>query len=121
MNKLIIDNTIEPKRAAQKSATIKPDTKLDTSQNKNPLTINVNKPKVSKLIGRVKSSKIGLINILTKPITKAAQIADMKPSKLMPGTIQATKSKERANSSHLTSISNMLFPPIKEQFQYTTS
>lgn len=105
-----MDSTIEPKSAALKSATANPGTIFATSQNKNPFIIKVNNPKVRMLIGSVKSINIGFIKILTRPITKAAHNAAINPAKLIPGTIQAVKSKAKAKSIHLINISSIYIP-----------
>jgi hypothetical protein len=49
------------------------------------LITKVNKPKVKTFTGKVKTSKIGLIKVLIKPITTAVTMAGKKPSKCTPG------------------------------------
>ena len=101
---------MDPSNAAQKSTTIKPETSLETSQNKKALIMKVNSPSVSKLIGSVNSINIGFINILTRPITNEAHKAAAKPAILIPGTAQATKINAKAKSIHLISKYSILFP-----------
>lgn len=112
MNILRTDNTIDPNNAAKKPSTANPGTSLATSKNIRALITNVNNPNVSRLIGRVKISNIGLIEILIIPITKADQKAAAKPVKLIPGIIQAVKSNAKAKSIHLISRKSILFLSI---------
>ena len=108
---LSIDNTNAPKNAAKNPETAKPVTKVATIQNIRPLIKKVSKPNVSKLIGSVSISSTGRINILTSPIMKAVHNAVMKPSRVIPGIIQATKRSAIANNIHLIS-SLIIFSPI---------
>lgn len=109
--KLRIESNIEPNKAARKSVTMNPGTSFDTSQNKRALIIKVNKPKVSKLIGRVNKINTGFIKTFTSPITIAAHKAAPNPAKLIPGTAHATKSNAPAKSTHLKSKNNIFLSP----------
>lgn len=111
---LIIDSSIEPNNAATKPDTANPGTIFPMSQNKRAFITKVNNPKVSRLIGSVKSNNRGFIVIFTIPISNAAHNAGIKPARLTPGTTQATKSKDRAKNTHLRRIYNMLFFPFFE-------
>ena len=107
---LSIDKTSAPRNAAKNPETAKPVTKLATIQNMRPFIKNVSKPKVSKLIGRVKINNMGLINMLTRPMINAVHNAVMNPSKVIPGIIQATKRSAIANKIHLISSLSILSP-----------
>lgn len=102
------DITIEPKNAAKKPVIIKPATNFATSKSMSAFITKVNSPRVSRLSGSVKIKNIGLINILTNPITTAANKAEVKPAKLIPGTIQAVNSNAPENSTHFINKLNIL-------------
>lgn len=95
MNILITASKNEPNNAAPKPSTLNPGTSFATSKNIKALMTKVNKPKVRMLIGRVKSNNKGLMNMLTNPITNAAQKAGITPARLIPGTTQATNNKAK--------------------------
>ncbi len=61
-----------PQKAGQNPATVKPLTIVLVNQNKKALIKSVNKPKVSKLMGKVSKTSNGLIKALIIPKTKAA-------------------------------------------------
>jgi hypothetical protein len=104
-----MDNNIDPNNAAKKPDTMNPETIVETNQNKRALMIIVNNPKVSKLIGTVKSINRGFIKIFTSPITNAVHKAGIKPARLIPGTIQATKINDNAKNIHFTIILNIYY------------
>ena len=84
-----IASTIEPNKAGKKPRISKPEpgVKALANQRVKALITNVNKPKVSKVIGNVKRRKIGLIKALTSPITSAAIRATTKLLTTKPSTI----------------------------------
>jgi len=71
------------------------------NQRETALMTNVNKPKVSRVIGNAKSRKIGLIKALTKPITKTATKAATKLLTTKPSTILEVMSKATAVPSQV--------------------
>jgi hypothetical protein len=110
MNKLIIDNSIEPKRAEKKLSISNPGTTCATSKNSSALIININKPSVKIVIGIVIITKNGRIKTFTKPITKAAKKAALKLSMVMLGISHEINTKARAKSIHL--ITNNIFTSL---------
>ena len=82
-----IDKTIDPKMAAVQPSTINPGTTAAAINNITALITKAKRPKVIMVIGRVISSKIGLIKVLTKPKTIPAKIAVVKSATFTPGTI----------------------------------
>lgn len=103
-----MDNNIDPSNAARKPTTTKPVTIWETNINRSALITKVNSPKVSILIGSVKNINKGLIKTLIIAMTNTANKAGTKPARLIPGTIQATKSNARAKSTNWISILNKL-------------
>ena len=79
-DKIILNNN-----AHQKFATRKPGTIAAASIISKALITKVNKPRVTALIGKVKSNSIGLINAFSRPITKATSRALTKPETVIPG------------------------------------
>ncbi len=66
------DKIAGPKIKASKPLTLNPGTRTEDSQKQKPLTTNEKAPKLTKLRGRDKVDRIGLINELTAPIVTAA-------------------------------------------------
>jgi hypothetical protein len=62
-------NTIEPIKAGKNPVTKKPGVRKPTNQSINALITNKNRPKVKRVSGKVKSTKIGLTIALTNPKT----------------------------------------------------
>jgi len=71
------------------------------SQRDKALITNVNKPKVSKVMGNAKSRKIGLIKALTNPIINTATKAATKLLTIKPSTILEVISKATAVASQV--------------------
>lgn len=67
---------IGPKKKDKVPLTSKPFNNLLTSQNKKPLITNKKRPKVNTVMGIVKTTKIGLTNVLTSASTAAAMKAE---------------------------------------------
>lgn len=74
----IMERTIAPISAAKNESMVKPDTNREVIQSISPLITKVKIPIVRILIGRVMSSIIGRIIILTSPSMRAAHNADEK-------------------------------------------
>ena len=69
---------IEATSAVPKPSTINPGVKFAAKSKSNALITNVNKPRVRKLIGNVRSNKIGFRSALIKPMMRAATSAVVK-------------------------------------------
>jgi hypothetical protein len=65
-------STIEPINAGKKTVTTKPGVMTPTNHSIKALMTSKNKPKVKRVIGEVKSTKIGRIMALTNPKITAA-------------------------------------------------
>ena len=70
--------------------TRKPGTNNDANQKQKPFTMNENKPKLKKLIGKESKESTGRITELTAPTATAAIIAAGKLAMLTPGTTKST-------------------------------
>lgn len=75
-----MDNITLKNSAVQKESTLNPPTILSHNIIISALITNKNNPKVIKVIGRVKITKIGLMNILSSPRTTATIKAVVKPA-----------------------------------------
>lgn len=64
------DIRIEARIAVEKLWISKPPIKLAASHKMNPLIMNVNKPRVNRLIGRVNKKRIGFKKVFNTPRTK---------------------------------------------------
>ncbi len=73
------------KIAFRKPPIIKPLTIVEVSKIIEALITKVNRPRVRKFIGRVKSSKIGLMTKLRRPSTKEIIKADQRLATSTPG------------------------------------
>jgi len=91
---------MEPTRALQKSCTINPGTIRLAKSNISALIINVNNPKVKTVIGNAKSERMGLINVLTSPMTRAATREVVKSATSIPVTIFETIYKDNPFTNH---------------------
>lgn len=80
------ERTIEAIMAVVKLAISKPGTNLEVNQRRATLIKNAVMPKVTIEIGRAISWSIGLIKVLTTPMTTAATIAAEISDKINPGT-----------------------------------
>jgi hypothetical protein len=86
----------EPRRAYQKPATANPSMKEAAKKNSAAFITSANKPRVSKVIGNVRMTKIGFRTALNNPKITAAITAVLKPSTVMPGTNSAIRSSPSA-------------------------
>src|SRR5262249_28354280 len=68
--------TSAPRTAAQKPATWKPLTSAATIQRQSPLRTSRNRPRVSSVIGSVRTSKMGRTTALTRPRRSPAATAE---------------------------------------------
>lgn len=89
--------------ATQKPVMLNPAKRAETNQIIRPFIIKVNKPRVNRFIGNVKTTKIGLIIALTTPRTKEAITAAQKLSILAPGINQALTKKAKVLISQVRS------------------
>lgn len=99
---LTIDKTKLKRRAEKNPSTLNPGTILLTKSINTAFITKVKSPKVRIFRGRVKSSKIGLINMLIAPRTTATMRAVINPSTLTPGRIYALITTARALTIKLT-------------------
>ena len=95
-------------KAAPKPEILNPGVKLETRSNINALRTNVNNPSVSKLIGKVSRSRIGLMKTFTRPMIKTATRAVPKLSTSKPGTSLETMMSASALIIHLAIKVNIL-------------
>ncbi len=83
---LTIDITSAPSRAGMIPEISKPGTNQAAKPNAAAFTTRAKSPKVTKVIGKEISLRIGLINVLTTPTTKAAISNVVKLFKVTPET-----------------------------------
>ena len=104
-------------RAAPKLEISKPLTMELASQKIKALITRVNRPRVRKLIGKVRSSRIGLTSALSSPKTREVMSAAQKLAKPTPGTILATINKTKVfksqRSNSIFSFRLLLFDSMK--------
>lgn len=97
-----MDSNKAPRKALQKPSTSIPGTRYATNINSKALITSINSPSVRILIGSVKKTKIGFINILTKAITTEAIKAVIKLETVIPGITQPTNIMTKDNANHFT-------------------
>jgi len=71
---------IDPKRAPQNPFTWNPLNNAETNQSINPLMTSRNNPKVRRVSGKVRITRMGRMIVFTIPRRRAAIKADKKPS-----------------------------------------
>lgn len=103
------DSKIDPNSAGKNPVIPKPATIAATNHSIKAFMTKVRSPNVNKFSGSVKIKTIGLINILTKPITNETINAVPKPVIVIPGTSIATSNNDAASSTHLKSKFNIFF------------
>lgn len=81
------ERTMLKKNAVQKPSTLNPGTIADTIIIIKAFITRVNNPKVRILIGNVRITNKGFMNIFTSPNTKATNNAVRNPDKVTPGKI----------------------------------
>jgi len=94
------ERRMEPIKALQNPSTTKPGVIRPANSNNPALMINVNNPSVKILMGRVKSTKTGLMRALISPMIRAATSAVVKSLTAMPVTILETIYKDKAFTNH---------------------
>lgn len=87
---------------ANKPFIVKPGTIIEANQSNIPFKTNENNPKVTKVSGRDRSCRIGLIKALTSPIMIAANKAAGKLAISTPGTIRSTMRSPKAVANIVT-------------------
>jgi len=85
----MIERTKLKRSACQNPDTANPGTKFETARTKKAFIMKVKSPNVRMVKGKVKSTRIGLINILIAPRTTATINAVNNPSTITPGSIYA--------------------------------
>src|SRR5258706_155787 len=88
--------TIDPKSAEKKSATWKPGTRNATSSSMSALITSRKRPSVSRVSGKVSSTKIGRTTAFTTPSSNAARIRVSVPSIEIPRTRACATHKPKA-------------------------
>jgi hypothetical protein len=78
------DRIMLKNKAVQNESTSKPPTILEHKMMINALITNKNKPNVTIVTGRVKKTKIGLINVFSSPKTTATNIDVTKLETVIP-------------------------------------
>lgn len=104
MSVWMTESTRPPKTATQKPLTANPLMIPARSQSRNPLMTKVKIPNVRRLIGSVRSVRIGLIVIFISPQKSARTSAVPKPLTEMPGTICGSARNARALTNHFNKI-----------------
>ena len=84
--KLTIENRRLKRRAQPKLRTSKPGTSADVRSTSRALMTKMKRPSVSRVIGRVRMTRIGLRNALTNPNTRAASRPAKKFLTVTPGS-----------------------------------
>lgn len=98
-------------RPYQKSCTKNPGTILLVNITNTALIINVNKPNVRIVMGRVSKIRNGLINIFNNPSTSATSSAVENPVTATPGNIYAVIMTASAFTIHFNSIFILFMVP----------
>lgn len=101
------DNTTGPSIKAAMPCTPKPGTSAAANQKQKPLTISEKPPNVAKFKGSDKVDTIGLIELLIKPITKAAIMAAGKLAITTPRKSISTTSKLNAVARTVKNAGNI--------------
>ena len=112
---------IEPNKAGRKPLTTKPGVIEPASQIVRAFKTNRNKPKVRNVIGRVRSTKIGLTMALSKPKTTAATRAAKKLVIANPCTRLAVITNAKAVTSQVNKKCGMTFVKQRLQVSYLES
>jgi len=81
-----------PQKAGHQPATWKPLTKNETSFRQNAFSTSRKIPRVSRVIGKVITTRMGRTTALMMPSTTPAASAEPRPARLMPGTTCAATS-----------------------------
>lgn len=110
MNVLAKDRTTGPRINAAIPCTAKPGTKTAANQKQKPLTIRENAPKLRKFRGKDRADKIGLIELLIKPMTTAAIKAAGKFAISTPRKRISTISKLNAVANTVRKVGNIFAP-----------
>src|SRR5713226_1296479 len=99
-----------PQKAGPKPVTWKPATNTDTSHRQNAFRTSRNSPRVSKVIGKVSTTRMGRTTALTIPSTRPATSAEVRPARLMPGTTCAATS-----SASVYTTTRMMNPMVRSR------
>ena len=110
MNVLTKDRTTGARINAAIPCTPNPGTRTAASQKQKPLIINENAPKLTKFNGKDRVDKIGLIELLRKPIAAAAINAAGKLAISTPRKMISTTSKLSAVANTVKKVGNICSP-----------
>jgi hypothetical protein len=102
------DKTTGPSKKAIIPETLNPGTMTDANQKQIPFTTRENAPRVKKFNGRDSAERVGLTELLIKPMTTAAIKAEGKLAISTPGTIKSTISKLNAVASAIKNVPDIV-------------
>jgi hypothetical protein len=109
MKVLAKDKITGPRKKARTPRTANPGTITPANKKQKPLTTRENAPKVRKLRGKDKAARIGLMELLIKPMTTPAIIAAGKLAIFTPGTTKSTINKLKAVAMTVKSVPHIVF------------
>ena len=114
---LVIATTTDARIAGHRPTTTKPLRKCDTSSIIRPLMTSRNRPSVSRVIGKVRITRIGRTKALTIPSSSAAAIRLPVERISTPGTICEASHRPSATTAArirnpLMNVALLLFAPI---------
>lgn len=104
--------TTDPIKAGKNPTILKPGVSAAAIFKEIALTTNRKKPNVRSVSGRVNKTRIGQINVFTKPTTTDATKAAPNPSIRNPGTKWAVKTNATLARSQCTRNGVMEFPSL---------
>lgn len=98
----IREYNIQPIASGKRPLISKPGNIADTNQNKNRLMTKLNNPSVTMVIGRVNTSKTGLISVFTTANIRAAITAVINESTTNPSIIWVIANRAKAFKINFT-------------------
>jgi hypothetical protein len=114
--KVITVTTNDPNKAEPNDRTLKPRIMEPANQNSKALITNMKSPKVKRVMGKVRMTKIGFIKAFNRPRMAAPIMADPKLSTLIPGIKYAARSIAMVIIIHATRMLMFLLPPTDSHF-----
>ena len=99
-----------PQKAGPNPVTWKPATNTDTSHRQNAFSTSRNNPRVSRVIGKVSTTRMGRTTALMMPSTSPATSAEVSPDSLMPGTTCAA-----TRSASVYTTTRMMNPMVRSR------
>jgi hypothetical protein len=114
--KVIMVTTNDPNNAEPNDRTLKPRIIDPANQNSKALITNMKSPKVKRVIGKVRTIKIGLIKAFSNPRMAAPMMAAPRLSTLIPGIKYEAKSIATVIIIHARRILMTPLPPNPQCF-----